>query len=91
MGTRTRAVFGKTKENQVIWKDIFRSGLVYFHREPTETRKNQIERPHSHNPTITDMTLTIATACSVPKKSGGRIVSDCMPKETWVCQLSSCK
>ena len=54
-GTRlTRAVLGKTKENHVIWKGILLlfSGLTYFHNDPTETRKNQILKPHSHKPAM---------------------------------------
>jgi len=53
-GKRTKAVFGKTKENQVIWKGILAllSGRRYFQSEPTETRKNQMLSPQSQSPVM---------------------------------------
>lgn len=50
----TRAVFGKTNENHVIWNGILLrcSGRMYFHSDPTDTRKNQMLSPHSQSPTM---------------------------------------
>lgn len=56
----TRAVLGKTKDHQVIWKGILLPGRVYFQREPTQTMKNHMARPQSQRLTRTQTTLMIA-------------------------------
>lgn len=47
----TRAVLGNTKEYQVIWKGKRWPGRQYFHREPTDTKKNQKLSPYTQRPT----------------------------------------
>ena len=74
MMRHTKAVFGKTKENHVIWKGIFDSGRTYFQSDPTETMKNHTLRPQSQRPMTDDVSFRMKTACSeAPMKSGGRI------------------
>lgn len=78
----TKAVLGKTKDHQVIWKGIVCSGRTYFHREPTEARKNQTQRPQSQRPAIMESSSRIATVCPEACKLSGIIIWACWPRET---------
>ncbi len=57
----TRAVLGKTKLKKVIEKGMVLLGLQYFHREPTETRKNHRLKPQSKRLIITPTSRKIST------------------------------
>ena len=75
----TMAVLGNTNDHQVIWNGILWFGPTYFHKEPTDTRKNHMDRPQSQSATRMDTTLMHGAAMGVARKSGGMIASAWYP------------
>lgn len=73
------AVLGNTKDHHVIWKGMLLPVRMYFQREPTETRKNHMERPQSQRPTRMETTLMMSPVFSAPRKSRGSIVLAWLP------------
>ena len=76
---RTSAVLGKTKDHQVIWKGMLLPVRIYFHKEPTETRKNHMERPQSQRETRRLTTRMMSTAWGLWRKSGGMMMLAWLP------------
>jgi len=72
----TRAVLGNTNDHQVIWKGSRCPGMRYFHKDPTDTRKNQKLRPQSHKPIRTDRARTMKTACCSSSHVAGTTYSE---------------
>lgn len=70
----TSAVFGKTNDHHVIWNGKLLPGRVYFHSDPTDTRKNHAERPHSQSETSREETSMMDTVWLFPRKPGGSIL-----------------
>jgi hypothetical protein len=75
----TRAVFGNTNDHQVIWNGMPFRARKYFQSDPTDTRKNHMERPQSQRATSRAMIFTISTLCSVPRKFDGRMTLASLP------------
>lgn len=71
----TSAVLGNTKDHHVIWKGMLFWGRTYFQSEPTETRKNHIERPHSQRPIMMDISWRMGTAYWMSRNAFGTIMS----------------
>ena len=70
-GGRTKAVFGNTNDHHVIWKGSLCPDRTYFHSEPTDTRKNHMDSPHSQRPTSADTTLMTSAVMGVSRKLSG--------------------
>lgn len=79
-------MLGKTKLHHVIWKGMLWPPRTYFQSEPTETRKNHMERPHSQRETRRETILMMPAAFETPRKSGGSIESAWLP--SWAAGLS---
>lgn len=52
---------------------------TYFQSEPTETRKNHMDRPHSQSATRSETTLIMGTLASLPRKPSGMMRSVWLP------------